>query len=136
MVFGRTTNEILNSFSLFHHLPQILAQIVFESPFSCWNNIWCFCHLVLNSVAVRPIMTWYMTSLNRHYPFSGQSFLLQQLYNFKIFSCSEVFFSMVLLYGQLFIFRTICQPWTLYPPIHQLPEGVYLLNITCIIIWL
>ena len=81
LAFARIFHVIVKSFFFSFKCHRYLLSSVSFFLFSCLNDICWFLHLVLNSVAVRPIyvsvfslvvtLAWYTTSFSKHSPFNG-----------------------------------------------------------------
>ena len=97
LAFAGIFHVIVKSFFFSFNCHRYLLSSVSFFLFSCLNDIWWFLHLVLNSVAVRPIyvsvfslvvtLAWYTTSLSKHSPFNGHSSAFLQLHVFAVVSC-------------------------------------------------
>ena len=81
LAFARIFHVIVKSFFFSFNCHRYLLSSVSFFLFSCLNDIWWFLHLVLNSVAVRPIyvsvfslvvtLAWYTTSLRTVAPIAN-----------------------------------------------------------------
>ena len=97
LAFARIFHVIVKCFFFSFNCHRYLLSSVSFFLFSCLNDIWWFLHLVLNSVAVRPInvsvfslvvtLAWYTTSFSKHSPFNGHSSAFLQLHVFVVVSC-------------------------------------------------